>query len=68
MSHNKDRIKPLLEKIEKVWNKSPDLRLTQVLHILASNYSDYKGKDNFYLEDSIVDEAADKYIRMHNIK
>jgi len=68
MPRDKTRIKPLLEKIERVWGKTPDLRLCQVLDILAKNYSDYKGKDNFYLEDSILDEAADKYIRMHNIK
>ncbi len=68
MPRDKTKIKPLLDKLEKVWNKTPDLRLTQLLHILAGNYSDYKGKDNFYLEDSILDEAADKYMRMHNIK
>jgi uncharacterized protein YihD (DUF1040 family) len=68
MPRDKTRIKPLLDKIEKIWNKTPDLRLAQLLHILASNHSDYKGKDNFYLEDSLLDEAADKYIRMHNIK
>jgi uncharacterized protein YihD (DUF1040 family) len=68
MPRDKTRIKPLLEKLEKIWNKNPDLRLTQLLHILALNYSDYKGKDTFYLEDSLLDEAADKHMRMHNIK
>jgi hypothetical protein len=39
------RIKPLLEEIEKYWMKWPDLRLGQLLVIMAGK------QDSFYMED-----------------
>ena len=64
----KERIKPLLEDLCKIWEKNPDLRLCQLTSILASTYSDWKNKDLFYLEDKDLEAGIAKYIKMHNIK
>ena len=65
---DKNRIKPLLEDIEKIWQKQPDLRLGQLLNSLAKVYGDYKQNDLFYFEDSDLERAIEKYKRMHNVK
>lgn len=64
---DKNRIKSILEDIEKIWVKQPDLRLSQLLQILAKTYGDFKG-DLFYYEDSDLERAIEKYKRLHNIK
>ncbi len=68
MARDKERIKTILADLDKIWNKMPEMRLTQLLQILARTYGDYKGKDNFYLEDSDLEIAIEKYKRIHNIK
>jgi len=45
------RIDRMLKLVEKVWKKSPDLRLTQlIMNTLAINY------DPYYIEDDILEE------------
>lgn len=68
MHRDKSRIKPLLEKLEKIWSSKPELRLNQLLSILSKTYGDIKGNDLFYVEDSDLEIAIEKYIRMYNIK
>lgn len=41
-----DRIKIILNEIEKLWEKNPDLRLMQLLHNILGHH-----KDHFYCED-----------------
>jgi uncharacterized protein YihD (DUF1040 family) len=64
----KERIKSILEDLGKIWSSQPDLRLNQLLNILAKTYGDYKPNDLFYFEDSDLERAIEKYKRMHNIK
>ena len=63
-----DRIKPILEELGKIWANQPDLRLNQLLSILAKTYGDHKSNDLFYFEDSDLERAIEKYKRLHNIK
>jgi hypothetical protein len=64
---NKERIKSILEDIEKIWYNSPDLRLNQLMSILAKMYSEYKSNDLFYFEDSDLEIAIKKYKKIKNI-
>ena len=50
------RIKPLLEQIEKVWLKHPDLRLCQ---LLSNHFPDCN--DLFYIEDDKLMEELKSY-------
>ncbi len=52
------RMKPLLKKLRKAWKTHPDLRLGQLLCILASQAS----CDAFYLEDTTLDAKLDMFI------
>ena len=45
---NKNRIKPFLNKLEKLWLKYPDLRFGQILHALRIKMNK---DDTFYLEE-----------------
>jgi uncharacterized protein YihD (DUF1040 family) len=62
------RINPILSDIERIWTKTPDLRLCQILNILAKTYGDYKQTDLFYFEDSDLERAIEKYKRMQGVK
>jgi uncharacterized protein YihD (DUF1040 family) len=53
---NPKRIKRILNKLEKVWKKQPDLRLGQLLYSLA--YLD--AKDIFYYEDECLEKTLDE--------
>lgn len=52
------RIKRILEKLELVWDKRPDMRLGQLIH----NYTGVK-YDIFYMEDDVLESALDQVIR-----
>lgn len=65
---NKDRIKPILEDLGKIWTNQPDLRLAQLLSILAKTYGDYKNNDLYYFEDSDLEEAMSKFKKLRGIK
>lgn len=53
---NPQRIKPILERIEEIWKKHPDLRLGQIMANLDSC-------SLYYIED---DELADSLERLYN--
>ena len=46
-----NRIRPLLEQIESIWKKYPDLRLTQLLDWVIKSDKDISNRDFFYVED-----------------
>jgi uncharacterized protein YihD (DUF1040 family) len=54
--------------LDKIWSKNPDLRLAQLLSILAKIYADYKQNDLFYFEDSDLEAAIEKYKKLKGIK
>ncbi|WP_312351718.1 hypothetical protein [Empedobacter sp.] len=60
------RIKPLLEKIEKIWMENPDFRLGQLIMVIART-----GEHNpklFYLEESELLKKLDEFEKTQNIK
>ncbi|MFV0198152.1 DUF1040 family protein [Empedobacter falsenii] len=60
------RIKPLLEKIEKIWMKNPDFRLGQLIMVIART-----GEHNpklFNLEESELLKKLDEFEKTQNIK
>ncbi len=55
-SRNPDRIRPMLEKLEKSWNLYPDMRLGQLIAVCA-------GRDSvFGIEDDKMLERIQGYI------
>jgi hypothetical protein len=53
------RIKPIISLIEEIWNKAPDLRLTQlIMNALGVNY------DPYYIEDDDLEKALNEYNKM----
>lgn len=68
MPRDKARIKPTLEKLEKVWATMPDMRMCQMLNTLAKLHGGWKDNDLFYFEDKDLETAIEKYMRMHQIK
>jgi len=67
IKRERNRIKPILEDIEKIWEINPDLRLCQFLSILAKKYGNYKQDDLFYFEDIDLEIAIKKYKKIKNI-
>jgi uncharacterized protein YihD (DUF1040 family) len=65
---NPDRIKPLLEDLEKIWKTHPDMRLCQWLVILSQTYGNWKSNDIFSFEDSDLQNAIQKYKKLKEIK
>lgn len=51
------RIERILNKIKKVWNKYPDLRLGQLL----INVDTHFGQNIFYYEDDELEDALDTF-------
>ena len=54
-----ERIK-MLERIEKVWRKYPELRLGQLLNVSAS-LNGWRSNDHFYLSDDRLFESLDVF-------
>ena len=55
-----ERIKRILELIEKIWTTSPDLRLTQlIMNALEMNF------DPYYVEDDKLEEALNNYYKKY---
>ncbi len=54
-----ERIKPMLELIEEIWNNHPDLRLTQLI-MNALNIT----RDPYYIEDEHLDKALKDYKKL----
>lgn len=59
---DKSRIKPFLDRIEKVWNKVPDWRFGQ----LISNVFVSMDRDPFYPEDDEMITYFEKYFEEKN--
>lgn len=54
------RIDKILKLIKKIWKKSPDLRLTQlIMNALSMN------SDPYYIEDDILEKALTEYYKMY---
>ena len=56
---DKNRIKPFLERLEKVWNKVPDWRFGQ----LMCNVLNSMRKDPFYVEDDKMIEYFEDFFK-----
>lgn len=59
---DKNRIKPLLNRIEEYWNMHSDLRFGQLIYILCENLDCRKGTDIFFPEDDKWLESVEKAI------
>ena len=68
MPRPKERITPLLDNLNKIWATMPDMRMCQILNMLAKLHGGWKDNDLFYFEDKDLEIAIEKYMRMHNIK
>lgn len=64
---NPDRIKPILEDLEKIWRTQPDMRLTQWLSNLARVYGNWKSDDLFSFEDSDLEAAIQRYKKLKGL-
>jgi hypothetical protein len=54
------RISRIIRKVETIWYKSPDLRLTQlIMNALKMN------SDPYYIEDTDLEKALDSYINLY---
>jgi uncharacterized protein YihD (DUF1040 family) len=54
-----DRIEKMIGLIRKVWYKSPDLRLTQlIMNALKMN------EDPYYVEDDVLEKALKNYYEL----
>lgn len=53
---NPDRIPRILEKLGKLWQKYPDMRLGQLLQ----NARGAEGTELFYLEDDVLEKRIDE--------
>jgi uncharacterized protein YihD (DUF1040 family) len=56
------RIKPILKDLEILWNKYPELRLCQLLHMVAIK-SGWQNNDLYYIEDNVIAEQIKKELK-----
>lgn len=56
---DKNRIKPFLERLEKVWNKVPDWRYGQLMFNVLNSME----KDPFYIEDNKMIEYFEEFFK-----
>jgi uncharacterized protein YihD (DUF1040 family) len=61
---NKARIKPLLNKLQIFWEQHSDLRLGQIIYMLADTLD---CNDIFFPEDDKWSDALDKLLKNQNI-
>ena len=59
---NPKRIEPLLNLIKKIWEKQPDLRLTQLLSNAALSSGEWSDNDLYHLEDDKLYKALMLYL------
>jgi uncharacterized protein YihD (DUF1040 family) len=57
-----NRIPIILEKLNKIWSKYPDLRFNQLMVIISSEYKT-NCNDSFNIEDSVLEERLDDIIQ-----
>ena len=58
-----ERIKPLLELLEQVWRREPDLRLSQLVTIAAIRGGWKNGADIFSAEDDVLENGLRERLR-----
>jgi hypothetical protein len=66
----KERIKKIIGKVERIWNKSPDQRFGQLIFNMMMRMPEVHkvkqgfmtGIDPFHIEDSVLDEYLDKLL------
>lgn len=61
---DKKRISRILNKLKRVWMACPELRLGQ----LIINWGEGYKIDTYYLEDNLIEEQLDIWIKTNNIK
>lgn len=65
-----ERIKRIIEKLEKLWTLAPDLRLTQLVYNLSAGHSRKEkseikpNPEFFFFEDEKIEEEIDRAISM----
>lgn len=59
-----NRIEPLLNDLKELWLKNPDLRLTQLLFMVAYNLG-WKNNDLFYLEDDVIAKQIKEELKIN---
>lgn len=52
-----NRIDIIINKLQTIWKKNPDMRFFQLLNAIWFN----SNKDWFYLEDNVLEEQLNKY-------
>ncbi len=57
---DKNRIKPFLDKIEKLWLQNPDYRFGQLIYLIAGKL---KHDDIFFPEEKEWEDTLDKLIK-----
>ena len=57
------RIKPILEKLEIIWNKNPDFRFGQLVDNLINTRADI-----FYVEDTLFEKRIDEFLKTGEFK
>ena len=55
-----NRIKRILDLLEIIWKKYPDIRLCQLLSNTAYSYSEWQNNDLFYFEDYDLEKSLIK--------
>lgn len=62
-SRDLTQIDRILKKIRKLWQKSPDLRLLQLL-LNAKDVTPHPLADPFYVEDAVLEAGLDKLAKL----
>lgn len=62
MERPKRRIKPMLENLEKLWLSNPDLRLGQLLFVLAKTEDLYNMEDYDMLKRILEEQSQDNAV------
>jgi hypothetical protein len=64
---NSKRIKKILNLIEKIWNKYPDLRLCQLISN-SFNFRELNDSNMYYLEDDKLESLLIDFYEIKNAK
>ena len=57
---NANRIRPFMAKLERLWEKNPDLRFWQVICLILATYGCEGSVDPFYWEEDKWEKLIDK--------
>jgi hypothetical protein len=59
-----ERIDRILNEIEKVWKRYPDMRFYQLIALFER---DYAKKDKFYVEDNVLEAGIEDFKKLRGI-